>query len=206
MKNTKKQEIYYVTSNAGKFDEVKRYIEANEPTIELVQCAIDLPEPQSLDQKYIAECKAKAAWNTLKKPLIIDDSGVFFEGYRDFPGTMTKFVYHGIGFDGIFALTKKNNKARMNLHLVYCDGEDSMQSFEATCEGKIIQPESFDAPPTLPWDAIFLPNGSSKTYAELRGTPQENKYLYRIVALKRFLAWYKGAQGQAPTASEQATP
>ena len=192
----KKREIYYVTGNPGKFDEVKRYIELHEPTIEIKQFNADIPEPQTLDQVFIAKHKARAAWQLLKKPLIVDDSGIFFDAYKNFPGTLTKFVYHGIGFEGIFALTDKNNIATMRLTLIYCDGPDSMEVFSGVCPGSIIKPTDFTTHPTLPWDAIFLPDGSSKTYAQLRGTPGEDEYFYRIRALKAFLNWIKA---KAPT-------
>ncbi len=185
-----KQEIYYVTGNPGKFDEVKRYIESNEPTIELKQFNADTPEPQTLDQHYIAKVKARAAWDMLQKPLIVDDSGIFFDAYKDFPGTLTKFVHAGIGLEGAFTLTKENNKATFRLSLVYIDGPENMQLFEGICPGQLVRPRA-SAPPTLPWDAIFLPDGSDKTYAELRGTPGEDEYFYRIRALKAFLTWFK---------------
>ncbi len=186
----KKQEIYYVTGNPGKFDEVKRYIESNEPTIELKQLNLDTPEPQTLDQHYIAKVKARAAWDVLQKPLIVDDSGIFFDAYNNFPGTLTKFVHAGIGLDGAFKLLEENNKATFRLTLVYIDGPESLELFEGICPGQLV-PARAEAPPTLPWDAIFLPDGSDKTYAELRGTPGEDEYFYRIRALKAFLNWFK---------------
>ena len=190
MKNTQKIEIYYVTGNPGKFDEVKRYLEAHEPTIDLIQFDADLPEPQTLDQRHIAKTKARAAWELLKKPLIVDDSGIFFDAYNHFPGTLTKFVHKGIGFDGIFTLTAKNNKATFRLTLAFCDGDDRLALFDGSCAGTIVKPRA-EAPPTLPWDAIFKPDGSDKTYAELRGTDGEDEYFYRIRAIKAFLSWYK---------------
>ena len=40
------------------------------------------------------------AYKILKKPLITDDTAIYFEGYPGFPGTFTKFVFQGLGFSG----------------------------------------------------------------------------------------------------------
>ncbi len=185
-----KKEIYYATSNPGKFDEVKRYIEEHDPSIEIKSFTGEFIEEQTNDAKKIAISKARQAWDKLKKPIIVDDSGIYFNQYNKFPGTFTKHVYEGIGYDGIFSLLTKDNTAFFLLFMVYID-ENGLEIFEGKCEGKIIRPEVFKAPDGLPWDAIFLPDGSDETYTELRNTSEENKYAYRIRALKTFLDWHR---------------
>ena len=60
-----KRTIFYATGNAGKFDEVKRYLESHEPTIEVKQFDKDLPETQTLDQKAIALDKGQAGMGSI---------------------------------------------------------------------------------------------------------------------------------------------
>lgn len=183
-------ELYYVTSNPGKFDEVNRYVAAHERSITLTQANLDIPEIQSLNQEKIALDKARKAWEKLKKPLLIDDSGIFFDAYHEFPGTLTKFVFSGIGYDGIFALTKKNNRAFFRLYLIYVDICGNPHSFIGHCPGKIIRPSEYFHEPGFPWNPVFLPDGSDKTYAELQHDPDEKKFSYRLQALQKFIAWY----------------
>ena len=178
--------IWYATTNYGKFEEVKRYIKQHEPSIEIKQLATELHEIQSMDQKAIAVNKAEQAWNIVKEPVLVDDSGIYFEQYNNFPGTLTKFVYHGIGYEGLLKLVKENNRAFFRLYMVYKD-QHKTEIFEGLCHGQIIRPKKFEAHPKLPYDAIFLPDESDKTYAELRGTPDEHKFAYRLRALKKFL-------------------
>ena len=194
MRNT----IFYVTSNHGKFEEVRGYIEAHEPSIELLQFDTDLEELQTLDQLAIAKSKASQAWKMLQKPLLVDDAAIYFDAYNNFPGTLTKFVHQGIGYDGIFKLLDENNKAHFLLQMVYVD-EKRLQAFEGFCEGVIIKPKEFKAHPSLPWDAIFIPEGTNKTYSELRESGDVDEYLYRIRALKKFLAWFKQSGNGAAT-------
>ncbi len=185
-----KKTIYYVTGNNGKFKEVKGYIEQHEPTIEIKQFKADIPEIQTLDQKTIAMDKAIKAWEILQKPLIVDDSGAFFEKYHKFPGTLSKFVSQGLGLDGIKKLIETGDKAFFFLYLIYVQGPDNIKMFEGKCEGTLVKPEKFSGDPNLPYDCLFIPTGSNKTYAQMRGTSEGNTYFYRIRALKNFITWW----------------
>jgi non-canonical purine NTP pyrophosphatase (RdgB/HAM1 family) len=186
-----KKIIYYATTNAGKFDEVKRYIDEHEPSIEIKQFDQDLPEIQTLDQKAIALDKANQAWNILQKPVLVDDSGVFFDHYNNFPGTMSKFIFKGIGFEGLLKLAEVDNRASFRLNMVYKDNNEKEHIFEGVCKGTIVKPQDFQAHASLPYDAIFLPAGSKQTMAKLRGTEEEKKYSYRLKGLQKFLEWYQ---------------
>ena len=185
------KEIYYVTTNDGKYEEVQEFIQKNNPEIKLKQFKIDIDEIQSLSQKKIALDKAKKAWDIVKKPLLIDDAAIYFEKYNNFPGTLSKFVSLGIGFEGIKKLINTGDKAYFLLHMIYVDKKDSITIFEGKCEGTLVQPKEFSGNPSLPYDCVFVPNGTNKTYAQIRNTKESEKYLYRIQALKKFLNWYK---------------
>ena len=186
-----KKTIYNATTNAGKFDELKRYIEAHEPSIELKQLNKEIPEIQTTDQLLIAENKADQAWRLIKKPVLVDDSGVYFDRYNNFPGTMSKFVFDGIGFEGLLKLTEDDNRATKKLFMIYKENDTEQHIFGGICKGKIVRPDSFESHPKLPYDAIFMPEGANKTMAKIRGTDEEKKYAYRLIALQKFLKWYK---------------
>ena len=186
-----KKTIYYATGNAGKFDELKRYFEEHEATIELKQFDKDLPEIQSDDQKAIAIDKATQAWNELRHPVLVDDSGVYFDHYNNFPGTMTKFVYYGIGLEGLLKLAETNNRATKKLYMIYKECDEKHEIFEGISTGTIVRPEKLEAHDKLPYDDIFMPDGAGKVMAKIRGTDEEKKYAYRLKALRKFLDWYK---------------
>lgn len=192
MKHTSvKKIIFYATTNTGKFDEIKRYLEAHEPTIEVKQFDKDLPEIQTSDQEAIAIDKAEQAWKHLKQPVLVDDSGIFYDHYNNFPGTLSKFVFYGIGFEGLLKLAEIDNRATKKLCMVYKDRDEGHYIFEGSCKGTIVKPESFESHPKLPYDAIFIPAGETQTMAVLRGTEKEKKHSYRLKALKDFLVWWK---------------
>jgi XTP/dITP diphosphohydrolase len=191
-----KKEIHYITGNSGKFKEVQRFIynynfSSIVSSFVLRQVNIEeIYEIQSLDQKKIALHKAQQAWHLLKKPLILDDSGIYFNKYFNFPGTLTKFVYDGIGLEGLLKLVVAGDRATFRLLLVYIDREGLYKVFEGQCEGTIVIPNKILAHPQLPYDDIFLPDGAEKTYAEMRGNTEFDGYFYRLMAVKKFLEWY----------------
>jgi XTP/dITP diphosphohydrolase len=186
-----KKVLYFATGSSSKFEEVKRYIGKHEPSIELLQYSGDIEEIQSLDQKTIAVDKVKKAWLALRQPVIVDDAGVYFTAYKNFPGTFAKFIYHSLGLDGIFRLIDNNNNgAYFSLTLVYVDSDESCKIFEGRCDGTIVSPSRVAARPDFPWHAIFLPNGSKKIYSEMFGTPEFDAYSARIQALQKFLDWF----------------
>lgn len=184
-----KNEIYYVTGNAGKFEEVLDFFQRKCPEVSIKQHPLDIDEIQSLDQKVVVCDKVKKAFAVLKKPLLLDDGGIFFEAYHKFPGTLSKFVFQGLGFKGLFKLVEEDNRAAFILQLAYTDGKQ-IKLFEGICRGVIIIPSDFATHPQLPFTAIFKPNGSDKTLAELRYTEDFFNYSFRQQALQKFVEWY----------------
>lgn len=185
-----KDEIYYVTNNDGKFEEVRDFFAKNESIVTVKQYAVDIAEIQSLDQKVVVLDKVKKAFQLVNKPLLLDDGGLFFAAYRQFPGTLSKFVFQGLGFKGLFKLVEEDNRAAFILQLAYTDGMQT-QLFEGVCHGHIIKPENLSSHPQLPFTAIFQPQGTNKTLAELRQTPDFFKYSFRQQALRKFIEWYQ---------------
>lgn len=190
------KDILYATGNTGKFAEVASFITEHEPSIKLIQLATDIPEMQTLDLCAIAIDKAKTAWELAQEkypntPILVDDAGIYFEKYNQFPGSLTKYIWHGLGFDGMKKIFEEGEAAKFLLYMVYITGPKTYEIFEGCCEGTLVKPTQFTANPSLPYDAIFKPHGSEKTYEQLRDTPEAKKYLYRLRALQKFLTWYK---------------
>lgn len=183
-------EIYYATGNSDKFEIVYRYLEKNAPDIILKPCTHDFLEIQSYDQKAVAIDKARQAWNFLKKPVLVDDAGIYFEKYRDFPGVFTKFVYRGLGREGLLKLVNPGDKAYFRLSMVFWYAPDLYQDFVGECKGYIIDQTKFTAGEQSPYDMMFAPEGDTRTFAELHAVGEYEKYHYRVDALKHFLHWY----------------
>ena len=186
------QTLHYVTTNPGKFAEVSEYLKLHAPHIALVQAALDIPEIQTFDQMAIAVDKAKKAWEIIREPLVIDDSAIYFEKYHEFPGTLSKFVSLGIGFEGIKRLIDSGDRAFFLLYVVYIDGPDSIHAFEGKCDGVLRQPDHWYGDPNLPYDVFFIPDGASVSYADMRhDLKRYGSFFYRLRGFEKFLSWYK---------------
>ncbi|OIZ97955.1 hypothetical protein BEV13_07200 [Rickettsiella grylli] len=182
--------LYYVTNNAGKFEEVSHFFTKMAPSFHIKQWAIDIDEIQSLDQTIVVRDKVKKAYKRVQQPLLLDDGGLFFAAYHQFPGTLSKFVFQGLGFKGLLKLVEDDNRASFILQLAYTDGLQT-ELFEGICQGSIVLPEDFPSHPTLPLTAIFKPDGSDKTLAQLRYTDHFFHFSFRQRALKKFVDWYQ---------------
>jgi XTP/dITP diphosphohydrolase len=181
--------LLFVTTNNGKFQEVQRWLAELAPQMQLEQAALDLPEYQSLEVHKVALGKAQEAWQLLKKPLLIDDGGIYLEKYNKFPGTLSKYVLEGIGLEGVFALAQDDPRAYFLNCFTYIEGPCSYQFFEGRCQGHIIKPKHPIKNRSLPFLEILVPEGSTKTLAELKGTEEEKLYNHRYKALKALLEW-----------------
>ena len=188
-----KKIIYYATGNNAKFEQVKHFVEKYNKNLEIKQFIGDIPEIQTMDQKAIAISKALQAWDKIKKPLLVDDSGLYFTQYNNFPGTLTKFVYEGLGYKGLLKLVEDDNRAYFLVTLVFIFDENKFKIFEGKIEGVIKPPVDEPPHPQLPMNNIFYPKGSNQSYAKYYIEKEDGlvKDNARIKAVRKFLSWYE---------------
>ncbi|HBY05968.1 MAG: hypothetical protein UV38_C0002G0280 [candidate division TM6 bacterium GW2011_GWE2_42_60] len=183
--------IYFSTGNAGKFEDVRGFMQHYAKHVELKQFSADIPEIQSYDQRAVALAKARSAWDLLQKPVLVDDAGIYFERYDRFPGVLTKYVFKGLGSAGIKRLFEPGDRAYFLLYFVFCYGPDKYEIFESKRQGILVDQDTFLPVPSLPYDQFFVPTGSSMTYAEMRVKDADLFYTedVRIPAVKCFADW-----------------
>ena len=178
-------EIIYVTKN---IDKVKTAQEILGDRIKVKQVSLDLIEPQAVNPKEISEFKAKQAYNILKKPLFVTDSGLSLDVFDGFPGALIRFFNDFTGQKGILKLLNgvKNRNAKAVVYLTFYDGK-IMKTFEGVSEGSIAEKEWSEG---WEYDRIFIPKGSTKTWGEI-GFKIKNKDSYYRKAFEKFLEWLK---------------
>src|SRR3989344_4899555 len=104
------EKIFFATGNKHKVTEIGAILA--EHGFEVVPKRLEIVEPDFDSLEEVARSKALQAFEQLKKPVIVEDTGVFFEGYNNFPGQIAKRVYLGIGFDGLLALVRATPNKR----------------------------------------------------------------------------------------------
>jgi XTP/dITP diphosphohydrolase len=174
-------DLYFVSSNNHKYREAKIILDSFGIKLGFIKST--LQEIQSNSLKEIALYKAKDAFSKSKKPLIIEDDGIFINSLNGFPGPYSSYIFKTIGNKGILNLLKQNRKAKFVSIITYCD-KNILESFDAKIDGSISKSVKGTG---WGYDPIFIPNNSQKTFAELNN---KNELSHRYKALKKFSKWY----------------
>jgi XTP/dITP diphosphohydrolase len=174
-------DLFFVSSNHHKYQEAKKILHSF--GIDLGFFKYELEEIQSDSLKEIASKKAVHAFQKYKKPIIIEDDGLFIDSLYGFPGPYSSYVFKTIGNKGILQLLKQNRKAKFVSIISFCDDKNS-KSFEAKIDGSISKIETGEG---WGYDPIFIPKNMKKTFSEL---DNKNELSHRFKALKKFSNWY----------------
>src|SRR3989344_1306646 len=174
--------LAFVTTNRHKFEEARDIL--SEFGIEVEWKNIDLPEPDG-DIDSVAKEKAKSAASRLNKTVAVDDTGVFFEAYNDFPGSRPKFIFNSIGYDGIMRLLKgKSRKAYFRTVVGYCEPGKKPIVFDGIMRGEITEKVFDEDRDVLPYMRIFIPEGHKKVISGF-SMEEKNKISHRAKAFRK---------------------
>lgn len=98
------KQIYFATKNRGKVNSVSSAL--SKYGIEVVQVALDIPEPRSDDLREIAKEKVLFAYEQIQKPCIALDAGFYVHSLNGFPKAFVNFALETIGIEGILRLVE----------------------------------------------------------------------------------------------------
>jgi len=180
-------DVFFASSNVHKYEEAKEILAEFGIKLEFFQT--DLVEIQDESLSKIAVQKALNAYDKCKKPVIVEDDGLFIDSLSGFPGPFSSYVFKTIGNNGILKLVEDNRGAKFRAVIAYCDSNKKPKLFEYSISGKIsknLQGKGWG------YDPIFIPEKQNKTYAELA---EKNKISHRYESLKKFANWFKNKQG-----------
>ena len=178
-------DVFFASSNVHKYEEAKEILA--EFGIELGFFQTDLVEIQDDSLSKIALQKALDAYDKCKKPVIVEDDGLFIDSLSGFPGQFSSYVFKTIGNNGILKLTGDNRSAVFVSVIIYRSAT-RCNIFESKVDGTIsknIQGEGWG------YDPSFIPENQTKTYAELA---DKNKLSHRYESLKKFADWFNNKQ------------
>jgi len=175
--------ITVVTGNAGKVKEVAAFF-AGITDVEHV--SLELVEPQASTLEEVAISKVEQAYDIIKRPVIVDDTGLFIEDLNGFPGIYAAYVQSTLGNNGILKLMQgsKNRTAYFETVIAYADGSE-IKTFSGRVIGNIA--ENASGTEGFGYDPIFSVRG--KKLAEMT-LDEKNKLSHRSRALTEFRDWY----------------
>ncbi len=178
-------QINLITSNLGKVKELKAYLE---PGIKINHIKKEYKELRSDNPEEIAKEAAERLANQLKKPVVVEDSGLFIRALNDFPGTCSSYIHKRIGLKGILKLMEniENRECLYKSAIGYCAPGKKPISFLGIEKGAISK--EIKGSHGFGHDPIFIPEGSKKTYGEMENCENLKKFRRKAAEkLKHYL-------------------
>lgn len=157
--------LYFVTSNPQKVAEISGAVGA----MHLHACDLDLPELKHDDVEVIAADKARRAYDTVQRPVVCTDGGIFLNSYGGFPGSNSKQAATLLKTDGLLKLLEgidDRTAVRRNVAAIY-DGRKMRTYVSEKALTVATSPRGTYS--SYPMDPILVPMDDSlgRTYAEI---------------------------------------
>lgn len=174
--------LFFITGNTDKLREVRALI----PAVQGIN--LDLAEIQELDAHKIIAAKLAEAQKYQTGMFLVEDTSLTLDAMNGLPGPLVKWFLKAVGLEGIYQLTRvcQSTRATARTLIGYAD-EDGVHFFEGSLCGTLVPPRGTDG---FGWDPLFQPDGSEKTFAEMR-SEEKRQWSMRtraVEALRQYLA------------------
>jgi XTP/dITP diphosphohydrolase len=186
-------EIIFATNNKHKVNEIRSALPESFSIITLKEAGIDIdiPEPHNTLQDNAAE-KARSIHHLTRTNCFSEDTGLEVYSLNNEPGVHSaRYAGEEKSFDKnieklLFKLTNSNDR-KARFRTVICLILDSREYFfEGVCEGEIIYERRGNQ--GFGYDPVFIPSGSSKTFAEM-SIEEKNRFSHRRKASDKLVAF-----------------
>ena len=177
------REVVFVTSNRDKFREAEKLITPLGYTLRQENPGYPELQSSSLEEvvSYAIECLEDRF-----DLFFLEDSGMFIEELKGFPGVYSKFVFSTIGNRGIITLMEGKEKRDALFRTVIGFYEGEPKIFKGECKGKIA--ENPKGTHGFGYDPVFIPEGDVRTFGEME-IHEKNLYSHRGNALKELIRY-----------------
>ena len=172
------QPSFFATTNKNKLREASQILGRD-----IEQLPLDLLEPQEVDVEVVVKVKAEDAFHKSGKMVMVEDTGLEFSAWGKMPGALIKWFMDEVGNEGILKMMsgETNRKAIAKTAIAFFDGTQS-RVFTGTISGTI--PEKITGTGGFGWDPIFIPDGYTKSFAEM-SDDEKNAISMRKLAFEK---------------------
>ena len=169
----------FVTGNSNKVREAGEIL--NIPLEQVEVKGLFEMQTQNLDE--LVRHKCQQAYQALKSPVLVEDSGLKFNAWNGLPGTLVKWFETTVGCEGMLKMLQNfdDRSATAVCCIAIHDGKEiQVVSGEVigTIASKIRGNKGFG------WDVFFVPEGYKKTFAEME-SEEKNAISHRKIALEK---------------------
>ncbi|HEY6930374.1 MAG TPA: non-canonical purine NTP pyrophosphatase [Thermoanaerobaculia bacterium] len=146
--------------------------EAGRLGYQLESIPLDLAELQALDPGDVVEAKARAAYERLSRPVIVEDSGLEIHVWHRFPGALVKWLERSAGVEALARMLDPfgQRSATATCVVAYYDGADLISGRGEVTGSIAAAPRGSGG---FGWDSVFVPEGNSRTFAEMSGEEKD---------------------------------
>ncbi|MCL5427967.1 MAG: non-canonical purine NTP pyrophosphatase [Candidatus Marsarchaeota archaeon] len=148
---------------------------------------IELREIQSVQVREVVSEKAKEAYRKLRRPLFVEDTGLYIDAMNGFPGALAKPLIESVGTAGVCRMVDSfgRRSAYAETCIGYADGR-GVKVFSGKVGGRIAgRPRGDNG---FGWDPVFVPDGHAQTFAQMPMT-EKNRISHRAMAFRAFGAY-----------------
>lgn len=190
-----KRKLVFATNNAHKLDEISSILGEKVELLSLkdIHCDVDIPETADTLEGN-AMLKAEYIYEHYGLDCFADDTGLEVEALNGAPGVYSA-RYAGEAHNSEANMQKllqemqgtTNRKAQFRTAIcLILDGKKHL--FEGIVKGEIIKEKRGGS--GFGYDPIFMPEGYTKTFAEL-GNETKNKISHRALAIEKLCRFLK---------------
>ena len=173
------EKLKFVTSNTDKVREVSDILECSLDQVS----GLNIDEIQDSDIEKIVSHKAKQAFDALRCPVLVEDSGLIFTAWNGLPGALVKWFELSVGCHGLLKMLEgfDNREAFAVCVAAVFDGQEMLLA-KGERKGEIAR--SMRGENGFGWDVIFIPEHHEKTYAEMNFN-EKNVISHRRMAFEK---------------------
>ncbi|MBS1496514.1 MAG: RdgB/HAM1 family non-canonical purine NTP pyrophosphatase [Bacteroidetes bacterium] len=183
--------LIFATNNQNKVNEIRAVLKNNFEIITLKEAGIniEIPEPYNTLEENAKE-KSTVIHSLTGKNCFSEDTGLEVQALNGEPGVRSA-RYAGDDADNkknieklLHNLKGISNRSAQFRTVVSLIIDNKEYQFEGICEGQIITEQL--GTNGFGYDAIFIPNGSTKTFAQME-MDEKNIYSHRKKASQKFI-------------------
>jgi non-canonical purine NTP pyrophosphatase, rdgB/HAM1 family len=181
-----------ITSNPGKVKEFAKML--SELNIETEHCKVSYDEVQTSELEEVVKKGIEELRKKGLKDFIIDDSGLFVNALKGFPGVYSAYVQKTLGNNGLLKQMEEIDDRNAEFKCcIGCDLSGKTMIVTGTCQGKILFKEQ--GTEGFGFDPIFSHDGE-RSFAEIP-IDEKNEVSHRGNALQLLIEELK-KQGLKP--------
>ena len=184
--------IIYLTTNEFKFREAEIVLKGEYGLdIEIMNPDFEIYEIQAKTCAEVAAFSAKYAADKLGKPCLKSDTGLYLEALGGLPGPYNAYFDKQIGVKKFLNMIKdeKNRKARLEHCFAFCEPSKEPIIFTGGSTGTISEEPRGEYGR---WhDFFFVPDGDTRTLAEIGDADEAEKASKYGDAIDKFAKWFK---------------